>query len=329
MEEDLFEKLQSLVENKNLPEKYFQIILNFYLSYKKALNEHTAVEIFSTLLILIEKQFTEPYPFEIYHKKVREPFDYYKFGLDFMRPLIQFDQSKAHGLEQIEKMQSYIDNNENVILFGNHQIESDPQAISLLLERSYSKFASKIIYFAGDRVITDPIAAVFSIGCDLICIYSKKYIDIDPSLKREKQLHNKKAMLKMSELLSEGSKVIYVAPSGGRDRKNEKGQIELAPFDAQSIEMFYLMSKKAKTPTHFFPLALATYNLLPPPEGTSIEMGEKRTLNKCPIHLSFGREIDMDYYPGRKSANKLVRRKYRANHIWNIVNSDYHNLIGD
>ena len=53
----------------------------------------------------------------------------------------------------------------------------------------------------------------------------------------------------MSRLLQEGGKVIYVAPSGGRDRRNAEGEIEVAPFDPQSVEMFYLMARKGKN-TH-------------------------------------------------------------------------------
>jgi len=55
----------------------------------------------------------------------------------------------------------------------------------------------------------------------------------------------------MSELLSEGGKAIYVAPSGGRDRPNAQGVVEIAPYDPQSIEMFYLMTQRAGHLTHF------------------------------------------------------------------------------
>ena len=36
------------------------------------------------------------------------------------------------------------------------------------------------------------------------------------------------------------------------------------------------MARKAKTPTHFYPLTLATYELLPPPETIQMELGETR-----------------------------------------------------
>ena len=80
----------------------------------------------------------------------------------------------------------------------------------------------------------------------------------------------------MSNLLQEGGKIIYVAPSGGRDRKNAKGEIEIAAFDPSSIEMLYLMARKAERPTHFVPLTLSTYHLFPPPATIQKEIGEER-----------------------------------------------------
>ena len=132
----------------------------------------------------------------------------------------------------------------------------------ILLDEKYSEIAKKMIFVAGERVIKDPLAIPFSMGCDLLCIYSKKHINNIPKLKEEKLLHNRKTMQVMRDLLSEGGQIIYVAPSGGRDRPNNKKEIEIAPFDSQSIEMFYLISKRAKKKTHFFPLTLSTYNFI-------------------------------------------------------------------
>jgi glycerol-3-phosphate O-acyltransferase len=160
-------------------------------------------------------------------------------------------------------------------------------------------------------------------GCDLLCIYSKRYIDHPPELKAQKQLHNKNTMELMSRLLKEGGKIIYVAPSGGRDRRNEEGAVEVAPFDPQSIEMFYLMARKAKTPTHFYPLTLSTYALLPPPETVQKELGEMRIAKRSPIHIAFASEFDMEKFPGFEENEKKIRRKARADAIWNIVNRNY------
>jgi glycerol-3-phosphate O-acyltransferase len=127
----------------------------------------------------------------------------------------------------------------------------------------------------------------------------------------------------MSELLNEGGKIIYVAPSGGRDRPNSEGVVEVAPFDPSSIEMFYLMSKRAAKKTHFYPMALSTYNLLPPPETIQVELGESRMTKRAPIHLAIGHEVDMERYPNFENKDKNIRRKSRADYIWNLVKQDY------
>jgi glycerol-3-phosphate O-acyltransferase len=117
-----------------------------------------------------------------------------------------------------------------------------------------------------------------------------------------------------------------VAPSGGRDRPNAQGEIEVAPFDPQSIEMFYLMAKKAKTPTFFYPLALKTYAILPPPLTIQVELGEKRTTKREAVHLAFGPQIAMEQFPISDTSNKHEQRKARAEYIYNLVKTEYANL---
>ena len=57
--------------------------------------------------------------------------------------------------------------------------------------------------------------------------------------------HNRMVMKTMQQLMTDGGKCIWVAPSGGRDRPSDDGKYEVAPFDSKSIEMFRLMSAKA------------------------------------------------------------------------------------
>ena len=319
-------KLTELYNEKKLSKKYVDILTDFYLNYKKAVDTLSAGQIdnlFGTFLQLLSNISITPYKFPIYHQKITKPFNYLQFGLDFLKPLVDFERSRLYGTENLKKIQTYLTGKENVILFANHQSETDPMMIYLLLEKDYPKIASQIIYVAGERVITDPLAIPFSMGCNLLCIYSKRYIDIDLKLKHQKQIHNKKAMTKMLSLLDEGGKIIYVAPSGGRDRKDDKGNVIVAPFDPQSLELFYLICKKSKFPTHFFPLTLSTYNILPPPEKIQIEMGEKRDVNKDAIFVSFSQELDMENFPGSLEKNKQQRRKNRANYIHDIVKREY------
>ena len=40
----------------------------------------------------------------------------------------------------------------------------------------------------------------------------------------EKTRHNRNVMIQMQKLFNEGGKVIWVAPSGGRDRKDSSGK---------------------------------------------------------------------------------------------------------
>lgn len=311
---------------KGLPEKYQKLLFQFYEGYKRATQSDGAI--LERFIQVLELQFKHPHTFEPYHKKVREPIDYYQFGLDFIRPLIDLPHSKILGQEQLEKMDAQLRKGENVVLLANHQTESDPQAIAILLEKIYPHLGEKMIFVAGERVVTDPLAIPFSMGCDLLCIYSKRYIDHPPELKAQKQLHNKNTMELMSRLLREGGKIIYVAPSGGRDRRNAQGKIEIAPFDPSSIEMFHLMARKAKTPTHFYPFTLSTYNLLPPPETIQKELGEVRVTQRCPIQIAFAPAFDMEIFPGSEENDKTVRRKARADAIWDIVNTNYKRMEG-
>jgi glycerol-3-phosphate O-acyltransferase len=87
--------------------------------------------------------------------------------------------------------------------------------------------------------------------------------------------------------------------------------------------MFYLMARRAKTPTHFYPLSLSTYDILPPPETIQKELGEMRRAKRCPLQIAFADEFDMEKFPGSEENEKSVRRKAKADAIWNIVNANY------
>lgn len=315
-----------------IPRKYEAIVLQFYTSYTHALRSQKQeidpyLNLFSTFLQLVLQQFQSPFLFEPYHKKIRHPFDYYRFGIEFIRPLVHKQRSTARYLTAAEQMEKQLYAGENVVLLANHQTEPDPQAISLLLEDHHPALAEQIIYIAGERVVTDPLAIPFSMGCDLLCIYSKRYIDFPAEQKADKLRHNQRTMEQMRHLFQEGGKIVYVAPTGGRDRKNQQGLVEIAPFDPQSLEMIYLTASRAQTPTHFYPLTLATYELFPPPDTIQKELGEKRLVNYTPIHLAFGEEFDMDRFPGAEGKDKREKRALRAELLWNIVHTNYQTLV--
>jgi glycerol-3-phosphate O-acyltransferase len=331
-EQNITTEMDRLFCSGSISSRYQSLLRHFYEEVLGALKEANRplepfFDVFARFLDLLEKQIHTSYRFEPYHQKVRKPFDYYRFGLNFIRLLIDIPRSSILNLDIATQIENQLQRGENVILFANHQTETDPQAISILLEQTHPDLAKRIIYVAGERVVTDPLAIPFSMGCDLLCIYSKRYIDHPIELKAKKQMHNKHTMERMSRLLTEGGKVIYVAPSGGRDRRNAAGEIEVASFDPQSVEMFYLMARKAKRTTHFYPLTLATYELLPPPETIQLELGEARIAKFTPIHISFSPEFNMEQFAGSEESDKSKRRKNRALAIWKIVNQEHQRLI--
>ncbi len=308
------------------------IIQEFCQTYVDAIHQQgrdlvEAKKRFEQLIHLVIQHLQCPYQFELFHQAIRRPFDYYQFGLDFIRPLIDFSRSQLVGIEHVNQMVQQIRQGDNVILLANHQTEPDPQIINLLLEPFYPDFAAQIIFIAGHRVVTDPLAVPISMGCHLLCIYSKKYISFPPEEKPKKLSHNQRTMKKMNELLSEGRKCIYVAPSGGRDRPDENGQVLISSFDAQSIEMFWLMAKRADRPTHFYPLSLYTFPLLPPPRQVEKEVGERRQAHYTPVYLAFGQEVDMENFPGSEGLNKQDKRKRRSAYIWSKVNEGYSRFL--
>lgn len=328
---DYLTQLDQYAKEGRLTADLTKMMRGFYKTYAEAAVANGAQ--LSSINLLMKRfleyvihELIEPSAFEPFHQCVRSPEDFYLFGLDFIRPLVILQDSKILHSKNLDKIEAQISHGDNVILLANHQTELDPQAISLLLEKEHPRLAEEMIFVAGHRVISDPMAIPFSKGRNLLCIYSKKYIEDNPALKQERLQHNQRTMNRMSQLLSEGSKCIYVAPSGGRDRPNRVGKLEVAEFDGQSIELFWLMAQKSGHPTHFYPLALSTYDLLPPPDNVKKKLGEPRHTKATPIHLAFGAEVDMDHFSGSDHLDKKQKRQARARYIWEQVCRDYDEL---
>lgn len=109
----------------------------------------------------------------------------------------------------------------NVVLLANHQSEADAAFIPLMTASSHPEIGEKVIYVAGDRVTSDLMAKPFSMGRNLLNVHSKKYMDAEPALKPAKMRQNLRTLKEMERLLKEGGKLLWIAPSGGRDRKKE------------------------------------------------------------------------------------------------------------
>jgi len=309
-----------------LPAKYQKIFSDFAENYSNIVGKEEGLRVFSKFaeaLALLEKN--KPH-FDHFHRKVRSPFDFYALGLDLFRPIVNLDQSLLIGKEHIETIEELCKNKENVFLFANHQSEADPQLISLLLEKQFGALAEEMIFVAGERVITDPLAIPMSMGRNLLCIYSKKYFDIHKDRRLQMQEHNKKSIQVLGSLLDQGGACIYIAPSGGRDRPDKNAVFQVAEFDPQSIQLCRLLGSKSKQKTHFFPLALNTHGVLPPPDGLQVELGEKRKINRSAIGAAFGKEIS---FPEFGTQDKEERKTLGAKYVCQLVKNLYEQLYLD
>lgn len=220
--------------------------------------------------------------------------DFYQFGVDFFKPAVDSQNSVVLGQDALDQAVSQLENGENVVFFANHQSEADPQVMSILLDKcNRSKTAEEMVFVAGHKVTTDLLAIPFSMGRNLICIHSKKHIDADPEAKPIKQRQNLAAMSGMLKKLKKGGTAIWVAPSGGRDRRDlDTGKVPIAPFDQKTIDMFRLMGNKSKVSTHYYALSMVTYDLCPPPDSVDAGTGELRNVRFVPTAIKINDELE-------------------------------------
>ena len=83
-----------------------------------------------------------------------------------------------------------------------------------------------------------------------------------------------------------------------------------AQFDPKSVEMFRLMSAKAadKT-THFYPVAMMTHRLFPPPKTlTPGALGEPRRAIRGSVNIAIGEPIDFDEVTRAVASSTTSRR---------------------
>merc|ERR1719384_2670618 len=165
----------------------------------------------------------------------------------------------------------------------------------MMEKAGYGKEAANMVYVAGHKVTTDTLAIPFSMGRNLICIHSKKHIDADPETKPIKSKQNLLAMGQMLNLLKDPEKgcMIWVAPSGGRDRRDlTTNEVPIADFDQKTIDMFRLMGNKSKQPMHYYSISMVSYDLCPPLDYVEAGTGEQRNVRYVPVGLSFSKELE-------------------------------------
>ncbi|MBF5050463.1 Glycerol-3-phosphate acyltransferase, chloroplastic [Candidatus Clavichlamydia salmonicola] len=292
-------RLQLEKDNGMISSQIFEEMSSAYTSYlENCLSEKITTEWidqqFTIYLDLIKKELSDPFQFSCFQKKITTPFNYEQFGIDFTRPLLNKSLSGVLYQENIDKITAQIAAGDNVILLVNHQSELDPMCIQLLLEDKHASLINDMICVAGHRVVSDPLSKPFSLGFNLLFIHSRRYINTNPEKKEEKIIHNQRAIKTLRNLLQDGSKLLFVAPAGGRDRIDPiTKKMSVSEFDPTSIEMFRLLGNDCCKKIHFYPVALLTFNILPPPMEIRTAIGEPRFLEKDGIWLACGSEEEM------------------------------------
>uniref|UniRef100_A0A7S0RXK5 Phospholipid/glycerol acyltransferase domain-containing protein n=1 Tax=Pyramimonas obovata TaxID=1411642 RepID=A0A7S0RXK5_9CHLO len=277
-----------------------------------------------------------PYQFPNYHTAIREgPIDYFKLGNDYVGTLINYDRSLLGNPHLWAQIEQQIAAKENVVLFANHQSEADAAFIPLLTQAAHPGLGEKVVYIAGDRVVSDLMSKPFSMGRNLLCINSKKHMAADDSKTKSKKMRqNMQTLKEMQKLMQEGGHIIWIAPSGGRDRRQADGTLFPDNFDPASVELMKKFAeKKGAKPTHFYPLAMATYDTMPPPTSVGGDLGEERVVTYCGCGLGLSEEVDITenglwYTTMDEDVDSRTEGEIRAKYIYGKVMEQYAK-IGD
>ncbi|XP_073311626.1 glycerol-3-phosphate acyltransferase ATS12, chloroplastic [Primulina huaijiensis] len=332
-EQDLLLGIKKEAEAGRLPRNVAEGMEELYHNYRNAvfMGEHLEANeiVLSNMAVALDRIFMDvrdPFEFAAYHEAIREPFDYYMFGQNYIRPLIDFRNSYVGNISVFSEIEKKIQQGENVILISNHQTEADPAVIALLLESTHPHLAEDLIYVAGDRVITDPLSKPFSMGRNLLCVYSKKHMNDDPELTDMKKKANTKSLKEMAFLLRSGSKIIWIAPSGGRDRPDTvTKEWYPAPFDISAVDNMRRLVEHAGKPGHLYPLAILCHDIMPPPFKVEKEIGEKRVICFHGTGISIAHKISYHEIASAFEDSEEAKKAY-AESLYSSVSEQYNIL---
>jgi len=263
------------------------------------------------------KEFLEPYEFPSEHKRILAPYNYYEFGQRYVRNLVNFERSWLGHRERWDDVQARLARGENVILLTNHQSEADPGVFALLLEQTHPELAEEVAYVAGDRVTDDALCKPFTMGRNVFCVHSKKHMDDDPATRPRKQKQNMKTLGRISKALGRGGQLLWIAPSGGRDRPDPAtGVFSPAEFDPAAVDLMAKLAGKAKKTTTLFPMAMWSAPVMPPPAGLEKDLGEQRVTNFSGVSISLGAPVDPAGVPEGQSLSDTIFEAVCEEYAW-------------
>lgn len=304
-EESFMAALASEVESGRIPKQLVPLWTDFFGNYKKAIlsadlpthDIKLVAEVQASIADTVINQFANPYKFPSFHQSMTEPYDYFEFGQKYVGSLIDFTKSYLGHRERFDEIEKQLEAGDNVIIYANHQSEADPGIWAHMLMHTHPKLAKQICYVAGDRVVSDPLCVPFSMGRNLYCVHSKRHMEDDPDTKAEKSAMNRQTLRNMGMAFAKGGTLLWIAPAGGRDRPGDDGVYVPGKFDPAAVELMRALSVKAEnkagTKSHFYPFAMYSAPLMPPPKTVEKGLGERRMVNFTGVGISVGEEMDV------------------------------------
>ncbi|KAG5524275.1 hypothetical protein RHGRI_031071 [Rhododendron griersonianum] len=350
-EEDLLFGIKKEAEAGRLPSNVAQGMEELYRNYRNAVFESgipNANEIvLSNMTVVLDRVFKDvedPFDFSPYHRAIREPFDYYMFVKRYIRPLIDFRSSYVGNISVFREMEEKLQQGHNIVLISNHQSEADPAVIELLLETRHPHIAENMV----------TVSFIQTGAKNLLCVYSKKHMNDVPELAEMKRKANTRSLKEMALLLRlkkfytldtrGGSQIIWIAPSGGRDRPDpitkecNVPSILIkefqAPFDAAAVDNMRRLTEHAGVPGHIYPLAILCYDIMPPPPQVEKEIGESRVISFHGTGVSVAPAIsfhEIDAACGDPEESKMAYTKALYDSIveqYNVLNCAIHGKKG-
>ncbi|KAI8466897.1 MAG: glycerol-3-phosphate acyltransferase [Monoraphidium minutum] len=323
--------LDKLAEAGKCPPQLVAGFKDFYDNYAAAVtgsgapgaDEAFATRVQATIADTVFAQFVAPYTFPSLHTRILSPYDYYAFGQRYVGSLIDFGASALGNAAVFDEIEARLAAGHNVVLLANHQTEADPGVFAHMLAATHPRLAQEVIYVAGDRVVTDPLCKPFSMGRNLFCVHSKKHLDDVPELKAAKQETNRKTLVAMARALNEGGKLVWIAPSGGRDRPKADDTWMPDAFDPTAVELMRNLLSRAKQPGHLYPLAMWSWRLMPPPKTVDKALGERRLTNYTGVGISAAPELDVDAIVAPAGGDKDAAQRLLADAALAAVRSEY------
>ncbi|KIY97363.1 hypothetical protein MNEG_10600 [Monoraphidium neglectum] len=323
--------LDQLVAAGKAPERVVASFKDFYENYSTAIassgnpgcDEAFATRVQATIADVVFAQFVSPYTFPSFHTRILEPYDYYNFGQRYVGSLVNFSSSVVGNAERLDEIEAQLAAGHNVVLLANHQTEADPGVFAHMTEATHPRLAQEVIYVAGDRVVTDALCKPFSMGRNLFCVHSKKHLDDIPELKAAKQETNRRTLVAMARAFNEGGKLVWIAPSGGRDRPNAEGVWRPDAFDPSAVELMRNLLARAKQPGHLYPMAMWSWKLMPPPPTIDKALGERRLTNYTGVGISVAPELDVDAVTAAADGDKEAAQRLLADAALEAVREQY------